>query len=54
MGANLHRITSLLEFSTGSAVCTENLDPDVVVMKPAKDWVRFDASVHRTGIAVST
>ena len=26
------------------AVCTENLDPDVVVMKAAKDWVRPNAS----------
>jgi hypothetical protein len=25
-------------------VCTENLDPDVVVMKSAKDGQRFDAS----------
>jgi hypothetical protein len=25
-------------------VCTENLNPDVVVMKSAKDGVRFDAS----------
>jgi hypothetical protein len=33
------------------AVCTENLDSDVVVMKPAKDWLRFDASsaLNRTG-----
>ena len=32
-------------------VCTENLDSDVVVMKPAKDWLRFDASsaLNRTG-----
>ena len=25
-------------------VCTENLDSDVMVMKPTKDRVRFDAS----------
>ena len=25
-------------------VCTENLNPDVVVMKAAEDGVRFDAS----------
>jgi len=25
-------------------VCTENLNPDVVVMKSAKDGVRFDVS----------
>jgi hypothetical protein len=32
-------------------VCTENQDSDVVVMKPAKDWLRFDASsaLNRTG-----
>jgi hypothetical protein len=28
----------------GVPVCTENLYPDVVVMKSAKDVVRFDAS----------
>ena len=26
------------------AVCTENLNPDVVVMQSAKDGMRFDAS----------
>ena len=29
--------------STISAMCTENLNADIVVMKPAKDGVRFDA-----------
>jgi MFS family permease len=34
-----------------AAVCTENLDSDVVVMQSTKDWVRFDASslLDRTG-----
>jgi hypothetical protein len=27
-----------------AAVCTENLNPHVTVMKPAKDWVRTDDS----------
>ena len=38
----------LLRFSIISIderpVCTENLNPDIVVMKAAKDRVRFDAS----------
>jgi hypothetical protein len=25
-------------------VCTENLNPHVIVMKSAKDWLRFDIS----------
>jgi hypothetical protein len=25
-------------------VCTENLNPHVMVMKSAEDWVRFDIS----------
>jgi hypothetical protein len=38
-------------YEATSVVCTENLDSDVVVMKPAKDWLRFDASsaLNRTG-----
>jgi hypothetical protein len=32
-----------------SAVCTENLNPKILVMKPAKDGVRFDASGSLNG-----
>ncbi len=28
----------------GSPVCTENLNPHVIVMKSAKDWSRFNIS----------
>ena len=36
--------TPAVLFATFAVVCTENLNPDVMVMKPAKDGVRFDAS----------
>jgi transposase InsO family protein len=30
-------------------VCTENLNPDVMVMKSAEDWMRFDISSPLNG-----
>ena len=39
--------TEFLDAETGrqkSPVCTENLNPDVVVMKSTKNGVRFDGS----------
>jgi hypothetical protein len=33
-----------LDGSPAPGVCTENLNPHVMVMKSAEDWVRFDIS----------
>ena len=37
-------LVALVGLTYAPAVCTENLNPGVMVMKPTKDGMRFDAS----------
>ena len=46
-GGNNHLINDVLKWVRLEAVCTENLNPDIVVMKPAKDRVCIDGAGPR-------